>query len=139
MIAATSTPLHMFEVTDPQEIAKIQAQRERFRMNSQWLQAHIPQVYAQHRGKHICVAGQELFIADTAPDDFTISTQATRAITTGGLPPNVASAIAGNVRELERVTLEQLAGHLLNLIAFRRGQIRSRPGQEVEYGQLFLG
>ncbi len=51
-------------------------------------------------------------IADTAPDDFTISTQATRAITTGGLPPNVASAIAGNVRELERVTLEQLAGTL---------------------------
>ncbi|MGQ0735099.1 MAG: ABC transporter permease [Acidobacteriota bacterium] len=51
-------------------------------------------------------------IGDTAPDDFTISTQATRAVTTGGLPPNVASAIAGNVRELERVTLEQLAGTL---------------------------
>ena len=51
-------------------------------------------------------------IAETAPDDFTISTQATRAITTGGLPPSVASAIAGNVRELERVTLEQLAGTL---------------------------
>ncbi len=46
------------------------------------------------------------------PDDFTISTQATRAITTGGLPPNVAAAIAGNVKELERVTLEQLAGTL---------------------------
>jgi putative ABC transport system permease protein len=46
------------------------------------------------------------------PDDFTISTQATRAIATGGLPPSVASAIAGNVRELERVTLEQLAGTL---------------------------
>ena len=51
-------------------------------------------------------------IGDTQPDDFTISTQATRAITTGGLPPNVAAAIAGNVRELERVTLEQLAGTL---------------------------
>jgi putative ABC transport system permease protein len=51
-------------------------------------------------------------IAETAPDDFTIATQAARAITTGGLPPNVASAIAGNVRELERVTLEQLAGTL---------------------------
>jgi putative ABC transport system permease protein len=51
-------------------------------------------------------------IKETAPDDFTIVTQAARAITTGGLPPNVASAIAGNVRELERVTLEQLAGTL---------------------------
>jgi putative ABC transport system permease protein len=51
-------------------------------------------------------------ITVTQPDDFTISTQATRAVATGGLPPNVASAIAGNVRELERVTLEQLAGTL---------------------------
>jgi putative ABC transport system permease protein len=51
-------------------------------------------------------------ISETEPDDFTISTQATRAIATGGLPPSVASAIAGNVRELERVTLEQLASTL---------------------------
>jgi putative ABC transport system permease protein len=51
-------------------------------------------------------------ITNEKPDDFTISTQATRAITTGGLPPNVAAAIAGNVKELERVTLEQLAGTL---------------------------
>jgi putative ABC transport system permease protein len=51
-------------------------------------------------------------IGDMQPDDFTITTQAKRAITTGGLPPSVASAIAGNVRELERVTLEQLAGTL---------------------------
>ena len=51
-------------------------------------------------------------IDEKEPDDFTIATQATRAITTGGLPPNVASAIAGNVRELERVTLEQLAATL---------------------------
>jgi putative ABC transport system permease protein len=51
-------------------------------------------------------------IDQAEPDDFTISTQATRAVATGGLPPSVASAIAGNVRELERVTLEQLAGTL---------------------------
>jgi putative ABC transport system permease protein len=51
-------------------------------------------------------------IDETQPDDFTIATQATRAVATGGLPPSVASAIAGNVRELERVTLEQLAGTL---------------------------
>ncbi|MGE0816802.1 MAG: ABC transporter permease [Vicinamibacterales bacterium] len=51
-------------------------------------------------------------ITEEKPDDFTISTQATRAIATGGLPPSVAQAIAGNVKELERVTLEQLAGTL---------------------------
>src|SRR5438128_6789095 len=67
MILAKPTPLVMVEVTDPVEIVKIRAQRERFRKNSDWLQAHVPQVYAQHRGKYICVAGQELFVADTAP------------------------------------------------------------------------
>jgi len=51
-------------------------------------------------------------ITNEKPDDFTISTQATRAIATGGLPPDVAAAIAGNVKELEKVTLEQLAGTL---------------------------
>ncbi len=68
MILAKSPPLVMVEVTDPNEIAKIKAQRERFRKNADWLQAHVPQVYAQHRGKYICVAGKELFVADTAPD-----------------------------------------------------------------------
>lgn len=48
-------------------------------------------------------------IGDNEPDDFTIITQATKALTTGGLPPSVARAVASNVAELERVTLEQLA------------------------------
>jgi putative ABC transport system permease protein len=48
-------------------------------------------------------------IGDNRPDDFTVITQATKALTTGGLPPDVARAVSGNVAELERVTLEQLA------------------------------
>lgn len=53
------------EVTDPDELAKAHAQFERFDRNADWLQAHIPEVYSTHRGKCICVAGQELFVADT--------------------------------------------------------------------------
>src|SRR5438874_10908203 len=52
-------------VTDPEQLAQARAQRERFERNSAWLQAHIPEVYSQHRGKCICVAGQELFVGDT--------------------------------------------------------------------------
>jgi putative ABC transport system permease protein len=48
-------------------------------------------------------------IGDKDADDFTIITQATKALTTGGLPPSVARAVAANVAELEKVTLEQLA------------------------------
>ncbi|MEK6287717.1 MAG: hypothetical protein AABO57_18525 [Acidobacteriota bacterium] len=55
----------MEEVTDPEELAKARAQDERFDRNSAWLQAHIPEVYSRHRGKCICVAGEELFVADT--------------------------------------------------------------------------
>ncbi len=55
----------MEEVTDPEEMAKARAQDERFERNSAWLQSHIPEVYSSYRGKCICVAGEELFVADT--------------------------------------------------------------------------
>jgi ABC-type antimicrobial peptide transport system permease subunit len=48
-------------------------------------------------------------IGDNQADDFTVITQAAKALTTGGLPPSVARAVASNVAELEKVTLEQLA------------------------------
>jgi len=76
MIQARSLPLVTVEVTDPDEIAKIKAQRERFRKNSDWLQTHVAQVYAQHRGKCICVAGRELFVADTAPEVVALARKA---------------------------------------------------------------
>ena len=53
------------ETTDPIEQAEADAQRGQFDRNAAWLQEHASEVYAKHRGKCICVAGQELFIADT--------------------------------------------------------------------------
>ena len=61
-------PVVMEEVTDPVELAKARAQRERFDRNAAWLQAHAHEVYSQHRGKFICIAGEELFVADTATE-----------------------------------------------------------------------
>ena len=58
------TPIVMEEVTDPEEIARAQAQHERYERNLAWLNAHFKEVYTQHRGKFICVAGEELFVAD---------------------------------------------------------------------------
>src|SRR2546425_8453388 len=57
--------LVMAEVTDPEELAKARARRERFSRNSAWLQAHATEIYTRYRGKCICVAGEELFVADT--------------------------------------------------------------------------
>lgn len=61
----SSPPLVMEEVTDPEEIANAQEQDVRAKRNSDWLEAHAQEIYTQHRGKVIVVAGQELFIADT--------------------------------------------------------------------------
>ena len=58
-------PIVMEEVTDAHGTAETRARRERFDRNSAWLQTHAKEVYTQHRGKCICVAGQELFVADT--------------------------------------------------------------------------
>jgi putative ABC transport system permease protein len=43
------------------------------------------------------------------PDDFTVTTQARQSLARGGLRPDIARAVVGNVSGLEKVTLEQLA------------------------------
>jgi putative ABC transport system permease protein len=48
-------------------------------------------------------------IGPNAPDDFTVATQARQALANGGMRPDVARAVVGNVAGLEKVTLEQLA------------------------------
>lgn len=58
-------PIVMEEVTDLQGIAETRARRERFDRNSAWRQTHAKEVYTLHRGKCICIAGEELFVADT--------------------------------------------------------------------------
>jgi putative ABC transport system permease protein len=47
-------------------------------------------------------------ITDEKPDDFTVTTQARQALAKGGLRPDVARAVVGNVSGLDKVTLEQL-------------------------------
>jgi putative ABC transport system permease protein len=47
-------------------------------------------------------------ISEEKPDDFTVTTQARQALARGGMRPDVARAVVGNVSGLEKVTLEQL-------------------------------
>jgi hypothetical protein len=70
MIIRSSGPIPevtIEEVTDPVEIARFQAQREKADRNWAWFQEHIKEVYADaNRGRHVCIAGQEMFVADSA-------------------------------------------------------------------------
>ena len=47
-------------------------------------------------------------ITSEKPDDFTVASQARKALAAGGMRPEMAKAVVGNVAGLERVTLEQL-------------------------------
>ena len=38
-----------------------------------WLQANLVDVYSKHRGKVICVAGEELFVGDTATEAIALA------------------------------------------------------------------
>jgi hypothetical protein len=55
----------MIEVTDSDELAQARARRERFERNWAWFETHAAEVYSSCRGKCVCVAGEELFVADT--------------------------------------------------------------------------
>lgn len=69
----TRPRLVMREVADPEELARAQAQRGRADRNAAWLQANAAAVYSPHRGRHICIAGQELFAADSAEEALALA------------------------------------------------------------------
>jgi len=71
-----SLDIVMEEVTNPEELAEARAQREQFDQNSAWLQANASEVCSRHRGKCICVAGEELFVADTSSEALAKATAA---------------------------------------------------------------
>jgi len=52
-------------VTDPAELVRHQAHRERADRNCAWLETHWAELLPRALGKHIAVAGQEVFVADT--------------------------------------------------------------------------
>jgi hypothetical protein len=64
-MAPEQSPIVIEEVTDATELAKAQKQDERFARNWAWFEAHAAAIYTTYRGKCICIAGEELFVADT--------------------------------------------------------------------------
>jgi len=67
-------PIMMIEeTTSAEEIARSQAQAERFERNADWLEAHGDEIFAQHPGKYVCVAGQEPFVAVTASEAIALA------------------------------------------------------------------
>jgi len=66
-------PIVMEEVTDPEELAKARARRERFDRNSAWFQAHATEIFERHCGQCVVIAGEELFVADTPEEAWALA------------------------------------------------------------------
>ena len=54
--------------SDAEVSAQERLQDEQFGRNAAWLQSHAEEVYSQHRGKVICIAGEELFVGETVDE-----------------------------------------------------------------------
>jgi hypothetical protein len=54
----------MEEVAASDELAQAQALHQRFERNFAWFQAHSKEIYQRYRGRSVCIAGQEVFVAD---------------------------------------------------------------------------
>ena len=63
----------MEEVTDPVELAKAQAQRERFERNWEWFKPQATEIYERFRGQCVVIAGEELFAAATAKEAWALA------------------------------------------------------------------
>ena len=70
------SPIVIEEVTDAAELAKARAQDERFARNWGWFDSRASEIYASYRGKCICIAGEELFVADTPEEVLALATAA---------------------------------------------------------------
>ena len=68
MIVARQNPVVMEEVTNLDEINRSRTRRARFDRNWAWFGQRAAEVYRTHRGKIICVAGEQLFAGDTAAE-----------------------------------------------------------------------
>jgi hypothetical protein len=63
-------------VTDPVELEKSRVQDERFERNWRWFEAHAAEIYPRYRGMCFFIAGQELFVADTALEAIALAAAA---------------------------------------------------------------
>jgi len=64
------------DLDSPEEAAAAREQGEQFDRNSTWLQSHILEIGGNCRGKCICIAGQQLFVGDTAREAISQATAA---------------------------------------------------------------
>jgi hypothetical protein len=54
--------------SDPVEVERARARRERFDRNWAWFQSQVVELGKKLFGRYVCVAGQQAFVAETASE-----------------------------------------------------------------------
>jgi hypothetical protein len=67
-------PIEIEEVTlSPAELAAERERWQRYERNRAWLKTHAHEIYPGTRGKFICIAAQELFVADSGQEALALA------------------------------------------------------------------
>ena len=64
------------EVTDPVENERARAHRARANANWEWFWPRVAELAVCNRGRYVCVAGQQAFIADTPVEAVKLAREA---------------------------------------------------------------
>ncbi|MBI3651221.1 MAG: hypothetical protein HY231_09275 [Acidobacteria bacterium] len=67
-MALQNIDIVMEESTDLEDGTETRLRQQRYQRNLAWLEQHAAEIYTHYRGKFFCVAGQELFVADTSKE-----------------------------------------------------------------------
>jgi hypothetical protein len=78
MLQPKEPQLKIEVVTDPEELARARAQREKFDRNAAWFREHATEVYSEaNRGKYVCIAGGgHLFFSDVPGKVYALAREA---------------------------------------------------------------
>jgi putative ABC transport system permease protein len=79
---------------------------------------------------------QRHHIGSAAPDDFSVTSEARKVLAKGGMKPEVAHAVVGNVAGFEKVTLDQLGKSLDRASATMTALLTSIAGVSLLVGGI---
>jgi hypothetical protein len=68
-----SPKLVVKEKTEPTYVEQARAQLQQGRRNSEWLAAHWAELLPRIRGRHVAVAGEEAFVADSPEEAWAMA------------------------------------------------------------------
>lgn len=82
-MSSQHNPIIMEEIAESEAPSEARQQWEMFDRNWKWFLTHAAEIYDRARGKHLFVAGQEVFIAET-PEDAIAKAKASHPEDHGG-------------------------------------------------------